>query len=182
MDQIRDEMCAALGGRAAEFVTFGVVSTGALSDLEKITKQAYASVTLFGLNDKIGNISFYDSSGNADYTFTKPYSEKTAELIDNEVKKMVEESYQRTVELLRNHRPELDKLAATLLEKEVIYKEDLETIFGKRKWDKEEITPSDLTKKNDVSTSAILASNTTITTNGHSESQLVTPVEENPSN
>ncbi len=182
MDQIRDEMCAALGGRAAEFVTFGVVSTGALSDLEKITKQAYASVTLFGLNDKIGNISFYDSSGNADYTFTKPYSEKTAELIDNEVKKMVEESYQRTVELLRNHRPELDKLAATLLEKEVIYKEDLETIFGKRKWDKEEITPSDLTKKNDVSTSAILASNTTITTNGHSESQLVTPVEENPTN
>ncbi len=137
-EQILDEMCAALGGRAAEEVTFGTVSTGALSDLEKVTKQAYASVAVFGLNDKIGNISYYDSSGNQDYSFQKPYSEKTAETIDEEVKKMVDIAYKRTVELLRNSKPELDKLAAVLLEKEVIYKEDLETIFGKRKWDKEE--------------------------------------------
>ncbi|HOS49749.1 MAG TPA: ATP-dependent zinc metalloprotease FtsH, partial [Bacteroidia bacterium] len=91
-EQITDELCAALGGRAAEFVTFGKISTGALSDLEKVTKQAYASVSIFGLNDKLGNISYYDSSGNSDYTFSKPYSEKTAELIDNEVKKMIDEA------------------------------------------------------------------------------------------
>jgi cell division protease FtsH len=138
-EQITDELCAALGGRAAEFVTFGKISTGALSDLEKVTKQAYASVSIFGLNDKLGNISYYDSSGNSDYTFSKPYSEKTAELIDNEVKKMIDEAYQRTIELLKNNRGALDQLAATLLEKEVIFKEDLERIFGKRKWDKEEV-------------------------------------------
>ena len=139
LDQINDEMCAALGGRAAEEVTFGIVSTGALSDLEKITKQAYASVAVFGLNDKIGNVSYYDSSGNTDYTFQKPYSEKTAETIDFEVKKMIEASYERTKQLLRENRDGLDKLAVKLLEKEVIYKEDLEAIFGKRKWDKEEV-------------------------------------------
>lgn len=137
-EQILDEMCAALGGRAAEQVKFGAISTGALSDLEKITKQAYAMVTVFGLNDAIGNISYYDSTGNADYNFTKPYSEKTAELIDFEVKKMIDEAYQRTLELLRNNKSKLDILASTLLEKEVIYKEDLERVFGKRTWDKEE--------------------------------------------
>ena len=132
-------MCAALGGRAAEDVIFGSISTGALSDLEKITKQAYASVAIFGLNDKIGNISYYDSSGNADYNFTKPYSERTAQTIDEEVKKMIDEAYVRTLDLLRNNRAQLDKLASTLLEKEVIYKEDLENIFGKRKWEKDEL-------------------------------------------
>ncbi len=137
-EQILDEICAALGGRAAEQVAFGTISTGALSDLEKITKQAYASVSIFGLNEKIGNISFYDSSGNTDYSFSKPYSEKTAEIIDQEVKKMVDEAYVRTLDLLRNHREQLDQLATRLLEKEVIYKEDLEKIFGKRKWEKEE--------------------------------------------
>lgn len=137
-EQILDEMCAALGGRAAEQVKFGAISTGALSDLEKITKQAYAMVTVFGLNDALGNISYYDSTGNADYNFTKPYSEKTAELIDFEVKKMIDEAYQRTLELLRNNKSKLDILASTLLEKEVIYKEDLERVFGKRTWDKEE--------------------------------------------
>jgi cell division protease FtsH len=137
-EQIMDEMCAALGGRAAEEVTFGKISTGALSDLEKITKQAYASVSIFGLNDKIGNVSFYDSSGNSDYTFSKPYSDHTAQVIDEEVKKMIDEAYVRTLNLLRENRSSLDKLAETLLEKEVIFKEDLETIFGKRKWDKEE--------------------------------------------
>ena len=137
-EQIMDEICAALGGRAAEEVTFGSVSTGALSDLEKITKQAYATVAVFGLDKELGNISYYDSSGNADYSFTKPYSEKTAELIDEQVKKMIDEAYMRTVNLLRDNRERLDSLATTLLEKEVIYKEDLERIFGRRKWDSEE--------------------------------------------
>jgi cell division protease FtsH len=134
-DQIMEEMCAALGGRAAEEITFGSVSTGALSDLEKITKQAYASVAVYGLNQKLGNISYYDSSGNADYSFTKPYSEKTAELIDHEVKVMIDEAYGRTIDLLKSNRDKLDQLANTLLEKEVIYKEDLERIFGRRKSD-----------------------------------------------
>ena len=133
-EQIFDEMCAALGGRAAEEVIFGTISTGALSDLEKITKQAYASVTIFGLNDKLGNLSYYDSSGQQDYSFSKPYSEKTAELIDQEVKKMIDAAYVRTKELLREHKEQLDKLATRLLEKEVIFKEDLEEIFGVRKW------------------------------------------------
>ena len=138
-EQIMDELCAALGGRAAEQITFGAISTGALSDLEKITKQAYASVAVFGLNDKIGNISYYDSSGQQDFTFTKPYSEHTARVIDEEVSKLIESAYQRTLSVLKEHQAELDALAKTLLEKEVIFKEDLETIFGKRKYDKPEI-------------------------------------------
>ena len=135
-EQIMDELCAALGGRAAEQITFGAISTGALSDLEKITKQAYASVAVFGLNEKIGNISFYDSSGQQDYAFTKPYSEHTARIIDEEVSKLIESAYQRTLSVLREHQAELDKLAKTLLEKEVIFKEDLEEIFGKRPFEK----------------------------------------------
>ncbi|MBL0343424.1 MAG: ATP-dependent zinc metalloprotease FtsH [Bacteroidetes bacterium] len=131
-EQIIDEICAALGGRAAEEIVFGQISTGALSDLEKITKQAYAMVTIFGLNSKIGNISYYDSSGNQDYAFTKPYSEKTAQIIDEEVSKLIESCYIRTKGILSKHRDQLDKLAMHLLEKEVIFKEDLELIFGKR--------------------------------------------------
>lgn len=131
-EQIIDEICAALGGRASEEVVFGQVSTGALSDLEKITKQAYATVSIFGLNDKIGNISFYDSSGNQDYNFTKPYSEKTAQVIDEEVSKLIEACYARTKDLLIKNKSKLDQLAHHLLEKEVIFKEDLELIFGKR--------------------------------------------------
>ncbi|OQA07868.1 MAG: ATP-dependent zinc metalloprotease FtsH [Bacteroidetes bacterium ADurb.Bin397] len=131
-EQIIDEICAALGGRASEEVVFGQVSTGALSDLEKITKQAYATVTIFGLNDKIGNISYYDSSGNQDYNFTKPYSEKTAQVIDEEVSKLIEACYERTKAILVKHKDHLDQLAHHLLEKEVIFKEDLELIFGKR--------------------------------------------------
>lgn len=133
-EQIFDEMCAALGGRAAEEVVFGTISTGALSDLEKITKQAYASVSIFGLNERIGNISYYDSSGQQDYNFNKPYSEKTAEIIDEEVKKLIDAAYVRTKALLRDNKDKLDKLAARLLEKEVIFKEDLEEIFGQRQW------------------------------------------------
>lgn len=137
-DQIMDEMCAALGGRAAEEVIFGKVSTGALSDLEKITKQAYASIIYYGLNDKIGNISYYDSSGQNEYTFNKPYSEQTAKMIDEEVKKMVDIAYARTKQILSTNKDKLVTLAEKLLEKEVIFKEDLEEIFGKRPFEKEE--------------------------------------------
>jgi cell division protease FtsH len=137
-EQMLDEMCAALGGRAAEQIIFGKVSTGALSDLEKVTKQAYAMVTVYGLSDKIGNISFYDSSGQSEYTFSKPYSEKTAELIDKEVSDMVEAAYKRTLMILTENKDKLEKLAENLLEKEVIFKENLEVIFGKRQWDREE--------------------------------------------
>lgn len=137
-EQMMDEMCAALGGRAAEEIIFGKVSTGALSDLEKITKQAYAMVTVYGLSDKVGNISFYDSSGQSEYSFNRPYSEKTAELIDQEVKEMVENAYKRTKNILIENKDKLELLANELLEKEVIFKENLEKIFGKRKWETEE--------------------------------------------
>lgn len=134
-EQLMDEMCATLGGRAAEEITFGKISTGALSDLEKITKQAYAMVSIYGLNKRIGNLSFYDSSGQSDFAFSKPYSEKTAEAIDEEVRLMIEMAYNRTIKLLTDSRDKLKQLAELLLEKEVIFKEDLESIFGKRPWD-----------------------------------------------
>ena len=134
-EQILDEMAYALGGRAAEELIFGRISTGALSDLEKITKQAYAMVSFFGMSDKVGNISFYDSSGQSDFGFTKPYSEKTAELIDQEVNLIIAESYVRAKEVLKNNMKGLTILAELLLEKEVIFSEDLERIFGKRKAD-----------------------------------------------
>jgi len=134
-EQLLDEMAYALGGRASEELIFGKVSTGALSDLEKITKQAYAMVSFFGMSDKIGNISFYDSTGQSDFGFTKPYSEKTAELIDNEVKQIIEESYERAKSVLKQNLKGLTELAELLLEKEVIFSEDLERIFGKRKAD-----------------------------------------------
>ena len=136
-EQMFDEMTATLGGRASEKVIFGKVSTGALNDLEKVTKQAFNMVVYFGLNEKIGNISYYDSTGQQEYSFHKPYSEKTAELIDIEIKDMVEKAYERAVDLLDNNREKLEKLAGRLLEKEVIFSEDLEEIFGKRPWDEE---------------------------------------------
>ena len=135
-EQFMDEICATLGGRAAEEVVFGRISTGALSDLERITKQAYAMVTYYGLNPKIGNISYYDTSGQ-EFMMTKPYSEKTAETIDEEVKKLIDHAYEVTKKILRDNRDKLDLLAAKLIEKEVIFKEDLEHIFGKRQWDKD---------------------------------------------
>jgi AFG3 family protein len=134
-EQIMDEMAYALGGRASEELIFGKISTGALSDLEKITKQAYAMVSFFGMSEKVGNISFYDSSGQSDFGFTKPYSEKTAELIDQEVNLIIAESYIRAKEVLKNNMKGLTELAELLLEKEVIFSEDLERIFGKRKAD-----------------------------------------------
>lgn len=136
-EQIMDEMCATLGGRAAEEVIFGKISTGALSDLEKITRQAYASIVYYGLNDKIGNVSYYDSTGQSEYAFNKPFSESTAKLIDEEVKKMIDIAYARTKAILVANKEKLTQLAEKLLEKEVIFKEDLETIFGKRPFDKE---------------------------------------------
>ena len=137
-NQILDEMCAALGGRAAEQIIFNEISTGALSDLEKVTKQAYAMVSVYGLNEEVGNVSFYDSTGSNEYNFQKPYSEKTAELMDSEVKKIVESQYQRAQQILSENREKLRQLANQLLEKEVIFKEDLVKIFGKRPFEKEE--------------------------------------------
>ena len=138
-EQLLDEMCAALGGRAAELVTFGKISTGALSDLEKVTKTATAMVSIYGLNEKVGNVSYYNSQGDG-YGFSKPYSDDTAKLIDDEVKNMIEEQYQRAIKLLEKNKDKLTLLADKLLEKEVIFKDDLEAVFGKRAWvEKEKI-------------------------------------------
>ena len=131
-EQMLDEMCATLGGRAAEKIIFNKISTGALSDLEKVTKQARGMVTVYGLSDKIGNLTYYDSSGQSDNGFTKPYSEKTAELIDSEISEIVEKQYSRASDLLDSHKDKLTELAEVLLEKEVIFRDDLEKIFGKR--------------------------------------------------
>ncbi|QIE60500.1 ATP-dependent zinc metalloprotease FtsH [Rasiella rasia] len=135
-EQMLDEMCATMGGRAAEKVIFNKISTGALSDLEKVTKQARAMVTIYGLNEKIGNLTYYDSSGQSDYNFSKPYSEKTAEMIDKEISAIIEEQYQRAIKLLEDNKDKLSLLAEELLEKEVIFKESLERIFGERPFKK----------------------------------------------
>ena len=132
-EQLLDDMCATLGGRAAELLTFNRISTGALSDLERVTKQAYAMTSIYGLNERVGNISFYDSQGRD--SFTKPYSEDTAKIIDEEVSKLIESQYQRALQLLGENQDKLAQLADRLLTSEVIFKEDLEAIFGKRQWD-----------------------------------------------
>src|SRR5690606_33610327 len=127
------------------------ISTGALSDLEKVTKQARAMVTVYGLNEKVGNLTYYDSSGQSEYSFTKPYSEKTAELIDKEISNLIEEQYQRAVSILEENKDKLTELAEVLLEKEVIFKDDLEKIFGKRPFAKPElVTRSDSPEKEEV--------------------------------
>jgi cell division protease FtsH len=131
-EQMLDEMCAALGGRAAEKVIFDKISTGALSDLEKVTRQARAMVSIYGLNDTLGNITYYDSSGQSEYNFTKPYSEETAQKIDHEISSIIEKQYERAISLLADSKDKLIQLAERLLEKEVIFKDDLETILGKR--------------------------------------------------
>ncbi|MDX9772479.1 MAG: ATP-dependent zinc metalloprotease FtsH [Bacteroidales bacterium] len=135
-EHILDELAYALGGRAAEEIVIGKISTGALNDLEKVTKQAYAMVAFFGMSDEVGNLSFYDSSGQSEYGFTKPYSERTAELIDSEAKKIIDESYRKAKEVISSNIEGLTQLAEQLLEKEVIFSEDLERIFGKRKGEK----------------------------------------------
>jgi cell division protease FtsH len=124
-----------MGGRAAEKVVFDRISTGALSDLEKVTKQARAMVTIYGLNDKLGNITYYDSTGQSEYSFSKPYSEDTAMVIDKEISTLIESQYQRAISILSENKDKLNKLADILIEKEVIFKDDLEAIFGKRPFD-----------------------------------------------
>ena len=137
-EQMLDEMCAALGGRAAEKVIFNQISTGALSDLEKVTKQARAMVTVYGLNEKVGNLTYYDSSNGNEYGFTKPYSEQTAETIDKEISLIIENQYKRALKILKKNKKKLIQLAELLLKKEVIFKDNLEEIFGKRPFQKKE--------------------------------------------
>ena len=156
-DQLLDEMCMALGGRAAEDITFGKISTGALSDLERITKMAYSIVSVYGMNKNIGNISFYDSK-QSDYNFTKPYSDSTAEKIDSEVKRIVDSAYERTKKLLLDKRDQLEKIANKLLEKEILFQNDLETLIGKRPFENKQIVQEEnkdeVNKPNDDNSSA----------------------------
>ncbi len=140
-EQLLDEMASALGGRAAEEIIFKKISSGAQNDLEKVTKQAYAMVSIFGMSEKVGNVSYYDSTGQSDYSFTKPYSEKTAELIDEEVKILIDSQYIRAKKVLLDNAEGHQKLANLLLEREVIFSEDLEEIFGKRPWDTKHVIP-----------------------------------------
>ncbi|MFA7226620.1 MAG: ATP-dependent zinc metalloprotease FtsH, partial [Dysgonamonadaceae bacterium] len=132
-EQMLDEMCALLGGRAAEELFTGTISSGAMNDLERITKQAYAMIMYMGMSEKLANLCYYDSTGQ-EYSFSKPYSEETAKLIDSEVKAMISEQYERAKAILLEHKEGHGKLAEILLEKEIIYAEDLEAIFGKRQW------------------------------------------------
>lgn len=153
-EQMLDEMCATLGGRAAEKVIFNKISTGALSDLEKVTKQARGMVTVYGLNDKIGNLTYYDSSGQDSYGFSKPYSEETARIIDEEISKLIEEQYLRAIDLLDKNKDKLSELAERLLEKEVIFKDDLEKIFGKRPFAKDVKENAEEEAKKDATTNS----------------------------
>ncbi len=146
-NQMLDEMCATMGGRAAEKVIFNNISTGALSDLEKVTKQARAMVTIYGLNEKLGNVTYYDSSGQSEYSFSKPYSEDTAQIIDQEISALIESQYARAIQILEENKDKLELLANILIEKEVIFKDDLEGIFGKRPFDKEEVVVENLESK-----------------------------------
>ncbi len=136
-EQMLDDLCSTLGGRASEEIFFDKISTGALNDLERITKQAYAMVSYYGMSDKIGNLSYYDSTGQSDYGFQKPYSEKTAELIDEEANSIIETQYKRAKKILSENKEGLTQLAEKLLEKEVIFSEDLEKIFGKREFERD---------------------------------------------
>lgn len=143
-DQLLDQMCSLLGGRAAEELVFNEISTGAQNDLERATKQAYAMVSIFGMSEKVGMLSYYDSTGQSDFSFTKPYSEKTAELIDSEVKNMITMAYERAKNILREHQEQHRQVAELLIEKEVIFSDDLERILGKRPWDEEEEQPKEV--------------------------------------
>jgi cell division protease FtsH len=160
--QILDELCAIMGGRAAEKIVFNQISTGALSDLEKINQRAKEMVIVYGLSDKIGNVSYYDSRGNNEY-FAKPYSEHTARIIDEEISLIVESAYTRAIQILTENREKLSELAELLLEKEVIFREDLEKIFGKRTWDVEEIeeTPQQATANQEEQSTEQKADNRT---------------------
>jgi len=135
-EQLIDEMCMTLGGRAAEELVFGKITTGAQNDLEKVTKVAYAMTTIYGMNEKVGQVSFNDPQG--EYQFKKPYSDETAQLIDNEVRKLIDEAYERTLQLLTDKRKELDILANQLLEKEILFQSDLTDLIGPRPFDRTE--------------------------------------------
>ena len=137
-EQMFDEMTSLMAGRASEEIVYGKISTGALNDIERATKMAQALVTYYGMSPEVGNISFYDSTGQSEYSFAKPFSEKTAETIDREVRRMVEEAYAKAKELLLSHRTQLDELAAQLYDKEVLFREDLERIYGPRPWESPE--------------------------------------------
>jgi cell division protease FtsH len=150
-DQMLDEMCATLGGRASEDVNFGKISTGALNDLERVTKQAYAMVVYYGLNKKIGNLSYYDSTGQQEYALTKPYSESTAEVIDKEVSIIVDKSYGRAKQIISENKEKVSELAKLLLEKEVIFREDVEKVFGKRLFEAQHQIDEDARKIKDSS-------------------------------
>ena len=145
-DQMLDEMCATLGGRAAEKIIFNEISTGALSDLEKVTRQARAMVSVYGLNDTLGNITYYDSSGQSEYNFTKPYSEETAQKIDKEISLIIEAQYQRACDILKKNKEKLTDLANRLLDKEVIFKDDLVSILGERPFEETPAAPPKSTK------------------------------------
>ena len=157
-EQMLDEMCSTLGGKAAEQFIFKSISSGAQNDLEKVTKQAYAMISIFGMSEKVGNFSYYDSSGENNYGFTKPYSEKTAELIDQEAKSLVDVQYKRAIEILKENHEGHTKLAERLIEKEVIFGEDLKEIFGKRPWDKEELDDNDNRRAIDTKEQSSIAS------------------------
>jgi cell division protease FtsH len=156
-EQLIDEMCMTLGGRAAEQIIFGKISTGALSDLERITKMAYSMVSVYGMNDKLGNVSYYDSKSDG-YKMTKPYSEATAEMIDQEVSKLVQFAYTRVLDLLRTHQAELEILAKELLEKEILFQADLERLIGKRPFEKETTYQAFTNKKEPVEVEKVVES------------------------
>ena len=157
-DQLLDEMCMALGGRAAEEIIFGKISTGALSDLERITKMAYSIVSVYGMNKNIGNISFFDSK-QSDYNFTKPYSESTAEKIDSEVKRIVDNAYNRTKKLLVEKKDQLEKIAKKLLEKEILFQNDMENLIGKRPFKSSHIDLNDSNNQEDNDSNNQMAKN-----------------------
>jgi cell division protease FtsH len=174
-EQLLDDMCATLGGRAAELLTFNRISTGALSDLERVTKQAYAMTSIYGLNERVGNISFYDSQGRD--AFTKPYSEETAKIIDEEVSKLIESQYQRALQLLGENQDKLAQLADRLLTSEVIFKEDLEAIFGKRQWDPIEPEITEEVTTDEIATEEVPALEKVETNEASSTDQEETTVE-----
>jgi cell division protease FtsH len=174
-EQLLDDMCATLGGRAAELLTFNRISTGALSDLERVTKQAYAMTSIYGLNERVGNISFYDSQGRD--AFTKPYSEETAKIIDEEVSKLIESQYQRALQLLGENQDKLAQLADRLLTSEVIFKEDLEAIFGKRQWDPIEPEITEDVTTDEIATEEVPALEKAETNEASSTDQEETTVE-----
>ena len=169
IEQLTDQMCMTLGGRAAEQIFFGRISTGASNDLQQITKMAYSMVTTYGMNDKIGNVSFYDPS--QENTFQKPFSEETGKIIDEEVRKMIDAAYQRTLGLLTTKKAEVEKLAKELLDKEVLHKSDVEALIGNRPFEEEKVVTFDVEEGKDK----ITAEETTVADAASAEQVIATP-------